>query len=165
MEYYYNTPESGIKVKYKGAINFPRFYKHLRLWLEENGFAKEETLEKRYVERIKPNGKQLEITWETEKEASDYFTYHIQVGFIILGLNDVEVQEGNLKRKLQSATYEIKITAYITYGGDKWESLGPLLKIYKNYISKKRLEEHYQLFYEKIYSFQEEIKNYLNLRT
>ena len=165
METYYVTPETGIRIKYKGVIDLDRLYHSLKDWMEEQGYGKEATLEKKYAERIKPDGKQLEITWETEKKFSDYFTYKLRVDFLILGMNDVEVAEGGFKKKLQKMRLlEIKITAYISYSSGKWESLGPFSKIYFNLISRQRLKQHYQDFYDKVYAFQEEIKKFLGLR-
>ena len=45
------------KIKWEGITDFPEFYKYLKLWLQDNGYAKERSLEKKYIERAKPEGK------------------------------------------------------------------------------------------------------------
>ncbi|AJF62327.1 MAG: hypothetical protein QT11_C0001G0173 [archaeon GW2011_AR20] len=159
---YYVTPPGSVKIKWGGPTDLKELYRQMKIWLEDNGFATEESLEKRYVEAIKPNGKDLYIYWEGEKKISDYFTNKINVEFSFVAMQDVEVQEGNIKRKLSKGTLEIRITAYVEYG-KKWESVGALSKFYYKMISKQRLEEHAKDFYNKVYKFHTLIKDFIGL--
>jgi len=152
-----------LKIKAATAIDFGVVYKKLKLWLEDHGFADERTLEKKYIERIKPNGKQLEIDWHAEKPKSDFFTYNIDLTFLIIGMNDIEVQQGAIKRKLNKGDYELRLTAYIS-ASKNLEKLGPLKRIYVNMLTKKRIEEYKKDLYDKFYKFHAYIKELLNLR-
>jgi hypothetical protein len=161
-ERYYITPSSGIKIKWGDPTDLKELYRQMKIWLEDNGFAKETNLEKRYVEMIKPQGKDIFIRWECLKEESDYFSYKLEIEFSFLATNDVEIQDGSSKKKLTQGTLEIRIVAYVEYGKN-WENLGFLTKIYHNIIAKSRLHDNAEYLYDKLYKFQKIIKNFIEL--
>jgi hypothetical protein len=134
----------------------------MKLWLENRGYAKELDLENKYVEMIKPYGKDIFITWECKKEINDYFSHVININFGFVAVSEVEVQQGNYKLKLMKGTLEIGITAYVEYGSD-WENLGFLNLIYKKLVAKSRLKECADDLYSKVYSFQKMIKEFIGL--
>lgn len=152
-----------IKIKTSTAVDFPVVYKKMKLWLQDKGFADEQTLEKKYIERIKPNGKQLEIEWEAKKGKSDFFDYHINLRFLIIGMNDVEIQQGSIKRKMNKGDFEIRIDVYIETT-ENLEKLGALKRFYINMLTKKRLEEYKIDLYDKAYKFHAYVKELFNLR-
>src|SRR3990167_3096296 len=96
------------KIKWEGTTDFGEFYKYLKLWLEDNNYVKGdgESLEKKYIERAKGDKKQLEIIWNSQKKKSEFFVYHLDVTFLILGMSDVEVQQESIKRKMQKGVFE-----------------------------------------------------------
>ena len=153
-----------LKIKAVTVIDFPVFYKKMKLWLQDNGFAKEETLEKKYIERIKLNGKQLEIQWEGKKSKSDFFDYYIGVTFLILGMKDVEVQQGSITRKMNQGDFEVRINSYIQTT-ENLDKLGTLKRIYMNMLIKKRIEEYKIDLYDKVYKFHNYVKELLSLRS
>ena len=159
---YYITPRGGIKIKWSGPSDLKELYRQMKIWLEDNGFATEKSLEKKYVQMIKPYGKDIFILWEAGKDISDYFSYKINVEFLWVAVKDVEVQEKNIKRKLSKGTLEIRIIAYIEYGR-KWETMGVLNKFYYRNIAKSRLENHVKGFYNIVYKFQKMIKDFIGL--
>ena len=161
-ERYYITPTGGIKIKWGGPSDLKELYRQMKIWLEDNGFASEKNLEKKYVEMIKPNGKDIFVLWEAGKDVSDYFSYKINVEFIWIATTDVEVQERGIKRKLTKGTLEVRIIAYIDYG-KKWETMGVLNKFYYKNIAKSRLEDYRRELYNKIYKFQKMIKDFVGL--
>ncbi|MBU2634614.1 MAG: hypothetical protein KJ674_05220 [Nanoarchaeota archaeon] len=159
----YKVVPGDLKVKAVTTIDFPLFYKKLKLWLQDEGYAKEKTLEQKYIERIKPNGKQLEIQWVTKKSKSDFFDYHIKLTFLILGMKDVEIQQGSITRKMNKGDFELRIEAYIETTKNL-EKLGTLKRIYTNILIKKRIEEYKIELYDKVYKFHAYVKELLNLR-
>ena len=50
-----------LKVKYNGIFDLNDLYRKMKFWLEWNNYGPEKGMEKMYIERIKPNGKQIEI--------------------------------------------------------------------------------------------------------
>lgn len=161
-EKYYITPSSGIKLKWSQPTDLKELYRQMKIWLEDKGFVKENDLEKRYVELVKPQGKDIFISWECGKDISDYFSYKINVDFYLLGTSEVEVQEGGIKRKLIKGSLELRITAYVEYSKNT-ENLGLLNKIYYKMISKSRLEDYGEDLYDKVYKFQNWIKSFIGL--
>jgi len=161
-EKYYITPSSGIKIKWGGPTDLKELYRQMKLWLENNGFAKEDSLEKRYIEMIKPAGKDLFILWECGKGASDYFSYKIKIEFRFIALSEVEMQEGNYKVKMMKGTLEIAIISYVEYGFN-WDQLGFLNRMYQKYVAKSRLKDHADSLYGKVYKFQKMIKDFIGL--
>ncbi|MEK6841183.1 MAG: hypothetical protein AABW57_02275 [Nanoarchaeota archaeon] len=162
VEREYITPTNGIKIKWGRPTDLKELYRQMKIWLEDNGFAQEATLEKKYVEMIKPSGKDIFILWEAGKDVSDYFSYKIIIQFLLVAANEIEVQEGALKRKLMRGTLEVDIIAYVEYGKN-WENLGALNKIYKKLIAKSRLEDYSKDLYDKVYKFQKFIKDFIGL--
>ena len=161
-EKYFITPSSGIKIKWGQATDLKELYRQMKIWLEDKGFAKEDSLEKKYVEMVKPYGKDTYILWEGGKEVSDYFSYKIRIEFLLVAMQDAEVMEGNIKRKLTKGTLEIRIIAYIEYGKN-WENLGQLSKFYHKLIGKQRLRNYADDLYDKTYKFQKMIKDFIGL--
>src|SRR3989338_1054980 len=66
----------GAKIKYKGTFDFNLLYRKLREWLIREKYSDScESGEKKYSERIKPSGKQIEVVWSTSKgEEGGYFS-------------------------------------------------------------------------------------------
>ena len=58
-----------LKIKWEGVTDFSELYKYMKLYLDDIGYAEERNLEKKYIKKIKPEGKeQLEISWHGEKK-------------------------------------------------------------------------------------------------
>ncbi|MBU1203622.1 MAG: hypothetical protein KKG60_00960 [Nanoarchaeota archaeon] len=158
----YVTPPRGIKLKWKGMLDLDLLYKEIKRWLEDKGFFKEQTSEKKYTERKYPGGiKNVYINWKNENKVSDYFRYHIDVDFLLLGISDVELQlpDGN-KKKVQKGDFEIKIMAYVQTGSEEWDKMKALEKMYYNLIIRRRLEAYQRDLYDKTYKFQVMIKDF-----
>lgn len=162
MKKYFIAPD--LKIKAVTIVDFPVFYKKMKLWLQDNGFANEQTLEKKYIERIKPNGKQLEIQWGCKKSKSDFFDYYIGVTFLVIGMKDVEVQQGSITRKMNQGDFEVRINSYIQTT-ENLDKLGTLKRIYMSLLIKKRIEEYKIDLYDKVYKFHNYVKELLSLRS
>lgn len=162
VERYYLTPGGGIKIKWSNPTDIRELYRQMKLWLEDNGFISDSSLEKKYVETIKPSGKDTYILWDAGKNVSDYFSYKINLEFILVAMQDVEVQDGSFKRKLTKGTLQINIIAYVEYGKN-WETLGTFAKIYHKMIARSRLEDYAQDLYNEVYKFQKMIKDFIGL--
>lgn len=156
------TPPGGLKLKWKGVLDLNELYKQMKIWLEDKGFFDDVSSEKRYDDtRFAGGVKNLSITWNTKKPASNYFTHHINVAFLIIGMSDVEVQLPNgAKEKMKKGSFEIKIVGYVQTGSKEWDKLGPFEKIYYNLIIRKRLDTALNDLYGKVYKFQAMIKNF-----
>lgn len=161
----YVTPPTAIKIRWVGFLDFAELYRMMKLWLEDNGLlGKEEKLEKRYAEKIiGPATKNIEVRWEIKKDISNYFSYNILITFLVVGLEEVEVQQEGIRRKLNKADVDIRITAWVGLGNKEWKKLGFWEKFYRRFIARKRTDEYKIDLYDKIYKFQAEIKKFLNM--
>ena len=159
------TPASGIKIRFIGTIDLGKFYKYIKLYLQDKDFAKETSMEKEYIERVKPNGKQIEAIWECSKTINDYIKYKIKVSYLMVGVSEVEVQKENLKLKLYKGDFQVIIAASVEEGSKEWDNLGVIAKLYKKLIAKKRIEDYKNDLYTEILKLSKYIKGFLELRS
>ena len=157
---------SGLKLKWAGTLDMGDFYKKMKVWLESNGYGDENKnfKEVKYVERVGPGGKQIEVKWLGEKNVSDYFSYLITITFFITRLRDVEVPFNGKKIKMNQAGIEIKFSAdMIKNRTGRWDKNSIMKKLYEKFVIKDRMDNYQLELYQKIYSFHDEVKTYLDL--
>lgn len=148
------------KFKWKGTCDLKLLYRNIKTWLEEEEYA---VSEKSYGERVKPNGKQLEIVWEAGKEEGSYFAKKIYLEIFGLGISDVEVEREGKRLKLHSAELEISLRAEITLNAsDEWHD-GLAHTIYQDYIVKEKIDEEKINLYGDVHNLMDEIKAFLSL--
>ena len=152
------------KIKWEGITDFPELYKYMKLYLEDIGYANERDLERKYIERVKPEGKkQLEIKWHSKKKKSEFFEYNIDMTILILGMSEVEIEKEGVKRKMQKGIFEMRISSYITTT-DKWDELKGLQRLYYDLTIRKRIDEYKLELYKKSTGFHSYVKDFLGLR-
>lgn len=154
------------KVKYKGIIDLKLIYKKLREWLMREGYSDPcNEGEKKYSERIKPTGKQMEIVWESKKkEEVGYFTLQIKIEFFINNLNEVEVEKDGRKIKLDSGEFEVKFSSNLIRNADgKWDEDSFMFKIYERFIIKDKIDQFKIVLYKDTNKLIDEVKNFFNL--
>lgn len=149
----------GVKVRHVGYLDLTEFYVWLQRWFEFQGFFKEDKdFEVFYEERTLPKGKEMHIRWKGVKQETEYFTYVIEVIWLLVGVNSVEVPMGDKKRKIDQGDFEIRLGAYIVKKGPA----NFLRKIYEYFIMRKVIEDHRYKLYDKFYSLHDEIKSYFD---
>src|SRR3989338_3885164 len=135
---------SGAKVKYKGTFDLEILYSKIREWFMDQGYSDPcENGEKKYSERIKPNGKTLEILWEASKEGENgYFKLDLNVTFFINSLNEVEVEKDGRKLKLHNCGIEVEFNSKFTENANNsWDENSFIFRIYRELGLKDRAEE------------------------
>lgn len=148
---------SGLKIRHLGYLDLSEFYTWLKRWFEFNGYL-HDNFEKFYEERTLPTGKEMHIRWEGRKKQTPYFTYVIEVIWLLISVNKVEIPMGDKKRKIEKGDFELRLGAYI-------EKKGPanmFRKIYEYFIIRKTIRENWYKLNDKFSSLQEEIKTYFN---
>ena len=131
------------KVTHDGFFDFKSLYNFLYEYInEDEGYF---IIEKKYVEKLKGDAKDIEIEWECTKKINDYFRIKIKAKFRLFGLASIEVQdsEGN-KKKTNKGSFEIKVAGYLERDYEnKWDE-SPIMKflrsIYDRYIIKTRID-------------------------
>lgn len=151
-----------VKIKWKGNFEMELVYKKIKQWFDSRGYSNFKEL--KYIERVKPNGKQLEIAWEAKKEVSDYFVNCIQLTFLVIGLNSVEVEKDGKKIKMHNAEIEMVFNAFLIKNANKKFTEETFMKkLYESYIIKDRIEEYKIEIYDNIYGLVNEVKLMLEL--
>jgi hypothetical protein len=131
------------KMKYTGIWDFKETYRFLYDWFIDKDYK---LIEKSYTEKIKPNGKEIEIKWESKRKISDYFRFVIKANWLILGMTETEVQKEGVKMKMNKGYIEIKFIAIIEKDYEhRWENnafLKFLRGVYDRYIIRGRIEQY-----------------------
>ena len=155
-----------LKVKYNGIFDLPDLYRKMKFWLEWNGYGPEKGMEKQYTERIKPNGKQIEIKWVATDEASSYVHKVLEVTFLVIGLESIEIEKEGKKIKTKKGDVEMRFTGYLVLnaGNVMGEDLSYKNWIYKKFILKRNIETYKIDMYDDLTDFQDEAKGYLTMQ-
>ena len=152
-------------IKYKGIFSFKDYYKFCYEWVtEEIGLDLEE---KKYKEQVVGNSKNIEILWQGSKKITDYFKYVIKVNFLILDLQEVEMQKGNAKIKSNKGSAKVKIKGILVrdYNG-AFANTGFrkfMREIYDKWVIPARIEQMEDKLISKCDEFGSQIKAYLDL--
>ncbi len=122
------------KIKYIGIFDFKDFYAFCYEWLSNEVPLIVAELD--YQERIKGAAKELIIKWEGYNKVSDYFAFKVQVEFKLLGLTDIEINQGGKKIKTNQGEVGMKIKGF-------------LVKDYEGRFEKSARSEFWKGVYEK----------------
>jgi len=152
------------KVTFEGIFNFGEIYKFVYTLLQDYEYKLEERL---YSEKSKPNGKEIEVFWMAKRKISDYFRFRINVNWLTLGMNDVEVQKDGVKVKMSKGRLEIRFTAFLEKDYEhRWEN-NTVVKfmrgLYDRYIIKSRIETYEDKIKEETDEFIAQAKAFLAL--
>lgn len=153
----------GLKIKQKSVFDLTELYKLLYRWFELHGYDFQEL---EYKESIEAGGKHLEIRWIADKKMDDYVKFVIRPSFLVLGLQDVEIETQEGKVKTQKGEVEMRFDCYLEKDyDDKWKT--PLMRflrgVYDKFIIKSRIEGYEGEILEELRSLMDEAKAFLNL--
>ncbi|MBI2148499.1 hypothetical protein HYU23_02370 [Candidatus Woesearchaeota archaeon] len=157
---------SGAKIKYKGTFDFKLLYKNLRDWFMREKYSDPcEKGEKKYSEKIKPSGKQVEIVWDTSRgEEVGYFSLQMNVKFFVNNLNEAEVERDGKKIKIDNGEVEMEFSSKLVRNADKkWDENSLMFKLYERYIIKDKIEQFKIEIYQDTNKLMDEVKNFFNL--
>lgn len=150
-------------VKYSGVFDMPLLYRRIQEWLTRMRFSAPK--EVKYVERIKPFGKVIDFVWKTsKKELDDYVKLEMEIKFLIIGLQEVEVDSPNGKLKLNKGEVQINFSsAMVRNDKGDWADDSMFRKIYERYIIADNIERLKIDLYKNTEAVVDETKNFLAL--
>jgi len=152
------------KVKYSGIFSFKDLYNFVYDFLTDKGFFVEE---KNYSEKVKPEGKEIEIKWVCLKKITDYFRYEIVINFKITGLLDVEITKEGKKFVSNKGDVEIKFSGSLERDYENKFETSAFLKfmrgVYDKYVIKSRIEKMEDKLAEIVVESANQVKAYLAL--
>ncbi|MGB9708137.1 MAG: hypothetical protein ACPLXC_02310 [Candidatus Pacearchaeota archaeon] len=152
------------KVVHAGIFSFKDVYNFLYDYFTDQLYT---VIEKKYSEKIKAEGKDVDIEWLCLRKISDYFRFRIKVTIRIVGLTAVEAIREGVKVKRDKGEIEVKFSSYLERDYEhKWES-NPLSKfmrgIYDKYIVKTRIEAYEDALATDVDEVIAQLKSYLAL--
>jgi hypothetical protein len=131
------------KIVHNGIFDFKALYNYLYDWFTSYQYF---VIEQKYSEKIKPDGKEVEILWLCLRKISDYFRFRIKIRIFILGLAPVETTREGVKVRRDKGEIEIKFTSFLERDYEhRWET-NPIAKflrgVYDKYVIKTRIESY-----------------------
>lgn len=153
------------KLKYAGLLDLEQAYKFAYEWLKKEDLN---VIEDSYSEKVKSNGKELEIEWTASKKVTDYFKITIKIKWRILGLTDVEVEIDGRKKKMNKAadvSIDLKGLLEKDYS-NKWEgsAFNKFIKdVYNKYVIPQRTDQKEDQVRDTVQGFKEEMKAFFEL--
>jgi len=130
----------------------------LKRWLDYYGY--DSPFSEEFYDLIEfPDGsKKIELLWRGIKKKTPYFTYEIIIEWLLVGVNDIEIEIEGKKTKRQKGDFDIYVKSNIIKKG----SNSLLRSIYEKFIISKRIDYHIMDLYETTIELQEWIKEYFN---
>ncbi|MEM4152647.1 MAG: hypothetical protein QXK80_00795 [Candidatus Pacearchaeota archaeon] len=158
------SPVYESKIVHAGIFDFKTIYNFLYDLFTYYNYV---VIEQKYSEKIKAEGKELEILWLCLRKINDYFRFRIKVRIFIVGMSSVEVVRENVKVKRDKGEIEVKIASYLEKDYEnKWET-NPVTKflrgIYDKYIIKSTIEAYEDAVASEVDEILSQLKSYLAL--
>ena len=153
------------KVKYVGYADFKNLYSYAHDWIKGEQYILTEDV---YTEKVKGNGKDLEILWTATKKITDYFKIELILKWRIFGMEDVEVEVDGKKKKMNKFVelgIEIKGSLFKDYG-NQWNKSATtrfFKELYHKYVIPARTDQMKVRVEEDVQNFKEEMKALLEL--
>lgn len=152
-------PQAGVRIRHVGILDLDEFYKWAQRYLDFYGFfSNKPYFEEYYIETNTPAGKTIDIKWIGKKKINNYYTYVIEVVWLLVAVNPVETtnKEGK-KVKLKKGDFDIKLFVYIERD-TKGNKL--LRDLYEKFIIRQRTLDHRLKLRDRMEKFSKEIKEY-----
>jgi hypothetical protein len=150
--------------KFQGIFSFKDFYKFCYDWLvQETDMTVQE---KKYIEKVKGDEKEIDIEWNGWTKLTDYFKFDSKVEYKILFLKDIEVTDENGKKiKTNSGRVEMKIKGILVrdwQGKFEHNALQKMMRaIYEKWMIRPRIDEFEEKIFGDMGDFTEQAKAYL----
>lgn len=153
-----------LKLSYQGLFDFPELYKIIDQWFKLNGYDKVERMNEEFVT---PEGKQIRLVLEPEKNISEYFRFIIQLKVIVHDLKTVEIEREGMKVKLNYGEIRMIFNSYLISDRRSYWEKKPFLWLLRILSDKYFLKRYYsqaesQLINE-TQQVHHEIRHFLNL--
>jgi len=154
------------KIKQRGLYDFKDFYEFLYDYLMDENY---DVFERKYVEKVSGDSKDVEIKWECMKEISDYFRFVIVLDWLVLGMKKVKIKREDKEITMDTGLLEVKFKAQLVKDYEnRWEN-HPVWKflrgIYDRYIIRTRIEDYQERILEEVNEAIAEAKALLAIET
>lgn len=173
-----------FRIKYRDIFNMQDLYRTLHEWIKDNQWndiqddTEGDAHESFYYDRTDLYGnKEIWAWWrmwqfpdaEPADTSNSFFRYHLDIDLHVLHLKEHEIMQAGKKIKTNTGEIEIKIWSWIELDYKGQWSKHPILKfffeIFEARIFEHDLERHKHELYRQTYLLQNQIKQYLQLKT
>tara|TARA_Y100000310_G_C20666497_1_gene807781 strand:- start:1484 stop:1966 length:483 start_codon:yes stop_codon:yes gene_type:complete len=91
----------GYRIKQKGVFNLDKIYEEMHKWLIDNKYDFNET---NHVHKKLDKGDEIVLTWEAEREVTDFIKFNLTIDFLLQEINPVSdnLVSGSAKITFQS---------------------------------------------------------------
>jgi len=148
----------------EGIFELLEVYTHAYEWLKWRHYV---VNEKKYKETLRAKGREIKIEWACTRDIDEYTRFEIDVRWHVIGVNDIAVEQGNRKVKLQKGEIVIFVSAIIVYDyDDQWEGsvfLKFLKSFFERYLYAGTSEKLKAQLWKEGWEFYNEMKSFLNL--
>jgi len=158
------SPVYDGKIVHAGIFDFKEMYRFMYEWFRDFSYL---ILEKKYSEKIKADGKEVEYEWLCLRKISEDYRFRIKIVTRIIKMVTVEVQEGGVKFNRDKGEIEIKFWSYIERDWqNRWDQ-HPITKFLRGFYERYMLRGRMEFFEDKIKAEIDEsmsqIKSFLSL--
>jgi hypothetical protein len=146
---------TGQRIRKIGVFNFAKLYESLKEWIQIHHY---DFNEKEYTLKETDKGKEIIISWEAEREVTDYIKYFFKVDFL---LENVFIVEKDLFKGKILITFTAKLQ--LDYR-EKWKHNKIsefFFKLYNEYLVKKEIEHHQIKLYNEMMDLHKTAKDIL----
>ena len=158
------SPVYDGKIVHAGIFDFKEMYRFMYEWFRDFSYL---ILEKKYSEKIKADGKEVEYEWLCLRKISEDYRFRIKIVTRIIKMVTVEVQEGGVKFNRDKGEIEVKFWSYIERDWqNRWDQ-HPITKFLRGFYERYMLRGRMEFFEDKIKAEIDEsmsqIKSFLSL--
>lgn len=108
-----------LRVEYEGLFDATELYRLIDLFFRDKGYDKRDL---KNIEKVRPEGKYVEIELMPWKKTTDYFKNEIKIRIIMQNLKEVEVEKDGRKIRLNQGKLNIVFDGYFTTDYEhRWE--------------------------------------------
>ena len=153
-----------LRLTYEGLFNVSELYKLIDGWLRTKSYDKHEL---KNIEKVRPEGKFIEIELFPWKKLTDYAISLIRLRIIMTDIKEVEVEREGKKAKMNQGTVHMVFDGMLETDYEKrWESKPIfyfLRAIVDKYIYRSYLDGYKQVIMQDVNQLHTQIKAFLNL--
>ncbi len=164
MERDYVIPPD-TKIKQKGIFALDELYILLYQWFKRYGYTTFREVE--YLEKRMPNGKEISIKWYGNRKINEYIRYVIEINFLVLGFQEIEVEKDNKRYKSGKGDIEMRFRSYLEIDYENMWGQSAMTRffraIYDKYILGSKIEQYEDELYEETYKLMDQARSFLNL--
>jgi len=153
-----------LRLEYEGLFNVTELYKMIDGYLRTKSYDRSEP---KNVERVRPEGKFIDIELFPWRKLTDYARSRIRIRIVMTDIKEVEVEKEGRKVKMNQGKVQFTFDGWLdTDYENKWESkpiLYFLRGVVDKFIYKSYLDGYMDVIQQDINHLYTQIKAFLNL--